>query len=179
MELATTVASQPLDLLDVVSTLVQVLLFLEDKFNMDEFAVNRWDSLIAFGVNAPLETCMLLVQEMRSNISLGTRLEALSILGAVAQELSGLRRDLHRKVIPSCCDQKVSNCSTKLQRVLNLHDTSTGEDANAALSTQSSKMRRCRRPRKSPTTTTNRFGAVSVQMIYSLFTFLSQTRNDK
>jgi len=179
MELASIVASQPLDLLDVVSTLVRVLLFLEDKFNMEEFAVKRWDSLVAFGVNIPLETCMLLVEEMRGNISLGTRLEALTILGAVAQELSGLRRDPQQKAIPSCCDQEVANCSTKLQRVLNLHDTSTGEDANAALSTQSSKTRRWRRPRTSPTTTTNRFGAVSVQMIYSLFAFLSQTRNDE
>jgi len=180
MELATIVASQPLDLLDVVSTLVRVLLFLEDKFDIDQFAEKRWDALMAFGVHAPLETCVLLVGEMRGNISLGNRLDALSILGSVARELSGMRMDTHQKAVSTSCDQEVvTNCSTRLQRVLSLHATPAGEEAKRMLSTQSSKTRRWRKPRTSPNTTANRFGPVSVQIMYTLFAFLSQTRNEK
>ncbi|KAL7533060.1 hypothetical protein ACHAXR_005009, partial [Thalassiosira sp. AJA248-18] len=178
-ELATIVASQPLDLLDVVSTLVRVLLFLEDKFNIDHFSTKRWNSLIALSAHAPLETTTLLVEEMRGNISLGTRLEALSILSIVAQELSGIKKDPRRTENSNCCDEEVTSCSTKLQRVLNLRDESNVRDAKTDLSAQSPKTRRWRQPRTSPTTTTNRFGSVSVQMIYSLFAFLSQTRNDE
>jgi len=178
-ELEAIISAQPLDLLDVVSTLVRVLLFLEDSFSMDQFSVKRWDSLMALGVCAPLETCLLLVGEMRGNISLGTRLEALSLLKCIAQELSGMMSHPQQKTISNDCDQELASCSTKLQRVLNLRDTLNGEDAKTDLSTQSSKTRRWRNPRVPKTSTPNKFGVVSVQMIYSLFAFLSQTRTDE
>lgn len=92
LELPTLVASRPLDLMDMVPTLVRILLHMEDKFSMDGFAENRWESLVAFGVQAPLETCLRLVEEMKGNVSLGTRLEALSVFGYVAEDLSGIRK---------------------------------------------------------------------------------------
>jgi telomere length regulation protein len=88
-ELPTLISSRPLDLMDVVPTLVRVLLHMEDKFNMDGFSEHRWDSLMACAVEAPVETCFKLVEEMKGHVSLGTRLEALSVIGCSAEELSG------------------------------------------------------------------------------------------
>ena len=180
-ELTTIIAAQPLDLLDVISTLVRVLLFLEDKFSMDQFAVKRMNSLLALGVNAPLETCMVLVGEMRGNISLANRIEALTLLRSVAEELSGTRVNPQQEAISnSSSDKEVINCSTRLRIALDLNETSNEEqDASTELTTQTSKIRRWRKPRRPTTTTTNRFGSVSVQMIYSLFAFLSQTKSDE
>ena len=178
-ELAPIIAAQPLDLHDVISTLVRVLLFLEDKFSMDQFAVKRWDSLMALGVIAPTEMCLLLVGEMRGNISLCTRLEVLSILKGIAQDLSGTGRNSQKQLLNGN-DHEISYCSTKLRRALNLNDASNGgEDASKELAVQYSKTRRWRKRRTPTTSTPNRFGAVSVQMIYSLFSFLSQTRTDE
>lgn len=180
-ELTTIIAAQPLDLLDVVSTLVRVLLFLEDKFSMGQFAVKRMNSLLALGVNAPLETCMVLVGEMRGNISLANRIEALTLLRSVAEELSGMRVSPQQEAISiSSSDKEVINCSTRLRIALDLNETLNEEqDASTELTTQTSKIRRWRKPRRPTTTTTNRFGSVSVQMIYSLFAFLSQTKSDE
>jgi hypothetical protein len=179
-ELAPIIADQPLDLHDVISTLVRVLLFLEDKFSMDQFAVKRWDSLMALGVIAPTEMCLLLVGEMRGNISLCTRLEVLSILKGIAQDLSSGTGRNSQKQLMIGSDHEISYCSTKLRRALNLNDASNGgEDATKELAVQYSKTRRWRKHRTPTTSTPNRFGAVSVQMIYSLFSFLSQTRTDE
>mmetsp|Transcript_4269 Transcript_4269/g.10870 ORF Transcript_4269/g.10870 Transcript_4269/m.10870 type:complete len:1189 (-) Transcript_4269:56-3622(-) len=180
MELDTIIHSRPLDLMDVVSTLVRILLFLEDKFSLDQFAAKRWNSLMAVGVIMPLETCMILVGEMKGNISLGTRLEALSLLKCVAQELSGVGRNPQQRENFNCSDQKVT-VSTRLQIALNLHDASDegGKIAKVDLSAHASKTRRWRKPRTFPTTTPNRFGAISVHMIYSLFALLSSTKEDK
>ena len=65
---------------------------------MENFTQMRLDGLMAFGVHAPLETCTRLVEEMSGSVSLGTRLEALSILGGVAQELSGMRERKNRQL---------------------------------------------------------------------------------
>ncbi|KAL9181352.1 hypothetical protein ACHAXT_010157 [Thalassiosira profunda] len=145
-ELATIVASEPLDLLDVVSTLVRILLFLEDKFSLPQFLEKRWGCLVAFGVHAPVETCLVLVQAMRGNISLGTRLDALAVLSSVAQELSGMAGQ-HERALPNSSSQEVT--------------------------------RRWRRSRTPQTTSANRFGPVAMQMIYSLFGLLSDTRSDE
>ena len=88
-ELPALISSKPLDLMDVVPTLVRVLLHMEDKFNMDGFLENRYNSLSACAVQAPVEACCKLVEEMKGHVSLGTRLEALSIIGNAAEELSG------------------------------------------------------------------------------------------
>ncbi|KAL3789947.1 hypothetical protein ACHAW5_005586 [Stephanodiscus triporus] len=177
-ELAPIINAQPLDLHDVISTLVRVLLFLEDKFSMDQFAEKRWVSLMAIGVNAPTEMCLLLVTEMRGNISLGTRLEILSILKDISQDLSGARGNSQKHLNDS--NYEISHCSTKLLRALRLNDASNGdEDATTELDVQYSKTRRWRKHCTPTTSTPNRFGAVSVQMIYSLFSFLSQTRTDE
>ena len=180
-ELPTIVTSHPLDLLDVAATLVRVLLFLEDKFSMDQFDSMRWNSLMTIGVHAPLETTILLVEQMRGNISLGTRLEALSIISGVAQDLSGVGRGPQQKPGPTICnDAEVTSCSSRLQRVLNLRDgANEKESAKDSSAHILSKTRRWRKPRTSPSTTTNRFGPVAVQMIYSLFAFLSETRTDE
>lgn len=182
-ELTTIITSQPLDLLYVVSTLVRVLLFLEDKFSMDQYTVKRWDSLMAFGIAAPLETCMVLVREMKGNISLGTRLESLALLRGIAEELSGTasKPKLETTSNNNSIDQEIVACSTRLKLALNLNDTTNEEkkdESTELANTQSSKTRRWRKPRETTTTTTNKFGAVSVQMIYSLFCFLSQTKGD-
>ena len=182
-ELTTIITSQPLDLLDVVSTLVRVLLFLEDKFSMDQYTVKRWDSLMAFGIAAPLETCMVLVREMKGNISLGTRLESLALLRGIAEELSGTASKPTLETSPSnnSIDKEIVACSTRLKLALNMNDTTNDDkkDKSTELAnTQSSKTRRWRRPREPTTTTTNKFGAVSVQIIYSLFCFLSQTKGE-
>jgi hypothetical protein len=179
-ELAPIINAQPLDLHDVISTLVRVLLFLEDKFSMDQFAVKRWHSLMALGVNAPTEMCLLLVAEMRGNISLGTRLEILSILKDIAHDLAGATTTENSQKHSNDSNHEISHCSTKLLRALRLNESSNGdEDATTELDVQYSKTRRWRKHRTPTTSTPNRFGAVSVQMIYSLFSFLSQTRTEE
>jgi hypothetical protein len=57
---------------------------------MNGFMENRWDSLMACAVQAPVDTCFKLVEEMKGHVSLGTRMEALSIIGCAAEELSGI-----------------------------------------------------------------------------------------
>ena len=115
---------------------------------------------------------MVLVQEMSGNMSLGTRLEALMILRTTAHVLSGARRDPSQDKISSLCEQELVQCSTKLQRELNL------KGGNADSFMEPSKTRRWRRPRTSPVTTTNKFGSVSVQILSSLFALLSHTKNE-
>jgi hypothetical protein len=97
-ELPALVSSNPLDLIDVVSTLVRVLLAMEDKFNMDDFREKRWDSLVACGVQAPIETCSSLVEDMKRGVSLETRLEVLSVLGCSVEVLSGVADPDARKI---------------------------------------------------------------------------------
>ena len=178
-ELTTIITAQPLDLHDVISMLVRILLHLEDKFGMDQFDENRWNSLMALGVSAPTETCLLLVGEMRGNISLCTRLDSLSLLKGIAQELSGTRRnDLPKQLMSS--DQEMSRCSTKLRLARNQHETSNdGDNATSENPMQLAKTRRWRKERTPTTSTPNKFGAVAVQMVYSLLSFLSQTRTDE
>lgn len=97
-ELPELVSAKPLDLMDVVPTLVRVLLHLEDKFNMDGFLENRWASLMACAVQAPVDTCCKLIDEMKGHVSLGTRMEALSIISSAAEDLAGftsLREQMH------------------------------------------------------------------------------------
>ena len=89
-ELPALLSSRPLDLMDVVPTLVRVLLHMENKFDMDGFLENRWASLLACAVQAPVDSCFKLVDEMKGHVSLGTRMEALSIISSTAQELAGL-----------------------------------------------------------------------------------------
>jgi len=79
---------------------------------------------------------------MKGGTSLETRMEALSILSCVAQELSGMRREPHIKAISNYCNQLVVRCSTRLQHKLGLHDNSKEEGSMAALATQSSKTKR-------------------------------------
>jgi hypothetical protein len=168
-----------LDVHDVISTLVRVLLHLEDKFNIEQFAEKRWDSLMALGVNAPVEMCLLLVGEMRGNISLCTRLDALSLLKGIAQDLSGTRMNSQTQ-LTNGSDHEISHCSTRLLRALNLNESSNdGVDAISELPVRLSTTRRWRKQRTPNTSIPNSFGAVSVQMIYSLFSFLSQTRTDE
>ena len=97
-ELPALVSSEPLDLVDVVPTVVRVLLHIEDKFNMDHFLENRWNSLIACALKAPVETCFKLVEEMKGHVSLGTRLEALSVIRCAAEELSGISISKERRL---------------------------------------------------------------------------------
>ena len=176
------IAARPLDFFDVISSLVPVLLFLEDKFSMDQFISKRWDSLMALGINAPLETCMILVGEMKGNISLGTRMDALTLLRCIAEELSCMRSGNNQphETISNSSDQELVTCSTRLRLALNLHETDTNSDSEEKdANTKLLKTKRWRKPRTPATTTTNEFGPVSVQMIYSLFAFLSQTRTDE
>lgn len=180
-ELAPVLSSQPLDLLDVIPTLFRVLLFLEDTFNMQQFASKRWESLMAVATSAPLESCVLLVGEMRGNISLGTRLEALALLQGVAMELSGANNRVARQERISD-NSDISDCSTRLRLALNLNSASNdgGEGAAKDLSTtNTSKTRRWRQPRAPTTTSPNRFGGVSVQMMYSLLAYLAETKADE
>lgn len=73
--------------------------------------------------------------------------------------------------------------STRLRRQLNLHlhpeDVLPLNDENKSDKSLSvSKTRRWRKPCATPNTTTNQFGPISAQMIYCLFAFISQTKND-
>ena len=97
-ELPALVSSEPLDLVDVVPTVVRVLLHMEDKFNMDYFLENRWNSLMACALKAPIETCFKLVEEMKGHVSLGTRLEALSVIRCASEELSGITISKERRL---------------------------------------------------------------------------------
>eukprot|EP00804_Cyclotella_cryptica_P008642 CCRYP_007596-RA/>CCRYP_007596-RA protein AED:0.14 eAED:0.14 QI:262/1/1/1/1/1/3/2445/1103 len=171
-ELPALVSSKPLDLIDVVPTLVRILLHMEDKFNMDGFLENRWDSMVACAVQAPIETCYRLVEEMKGNVSLGTRLEALSILACSAEELSSATGSTKRRLeIKEKDNSELAPMSTRLRNAL----TPSGQIDDKMVQP---KTRRWRQTRSSSTSSTNRFNAVSAQVILSLFAFLSQTKNN-
>lgn len=174
-ELVPIIAAQPLDLHDVISTLLRVLLHLEDSFNIDQFSAKRWDCLLTLGLHAPYETCVHLIGEMKESFPI--RLEALFLVRSIAQELSSINPHRDHNLVSNDIDQEISRCSTKLQLALGIHDS--GGDANTEQLTQSSKTRRWRKHRESSTSTPNRFGPISVQMIFCMFTFLSQTRADE
>ncbi|KAL7485992.1 hypothetical protein ACHAW6_011587 [Cyclotella cf. meneghiniana] len=171
-QLPALVSSNPLDLIDVVPTLVRILLHMEDKFNMDGFLENRWESMMACAVQAPIETCSRLIEEMKGNVSLGTRLEALSILACSAEELSGVIRSTKRRhEIKEKENFELAPMSTRLRNSLTLSKHIDDR-------TVQPKTRRWRRARSSSTSTTNNFNAISAQVILSLFAFLSETKND-
>jgi hypothetical protein len=174
-ELVPIVAAQPLDLHDVISTLLRVLLHLEDSFNMDQFSAKRWDCLLTLGLHAPYETCVHLIGEMKESFPI--RLEGLFLVRSIAQELSSITPHRDSNLVSNDIDQEISRCSTKLQLALGMRDS--GGDAKMDQLTQSSKTRRWRKHRSPSTSTPNRFGPISVQMIFCLFTFLSQTRTDE
>jgi len=192
MELPAMVSSRPLDLVDMTPTLVRILLHMEDKFNMENFVQMKMNSLMAFAVHAPIETCLHLVNEIGENVSLGTRLEALTVLGGMAQELSGLselrnRQELQSKQRESQLPNNVDEIamSSKLQRSLNLYNnpnvSSRSNDLEESPQSTSnvSKTRRWRRPRRTAITVTNRFGPIAAQMMYSLFAFISRTKSEE
>ncbi len=174
-ELVEIVSAQPLDLQDVLSILLRVLLHMEDKFNMDQFSVKRWDCLLTLGLHAPYETCVYLIGEMKESFAI--RLEALFLVRSISQELSDInpRRDLN--LVSNDIDQEICRCSTKLQRALGIREL--GTDALTEEQSQASRTRRWRKLRSPAITTPNRFGPISVQTIYCMFTFLSQTRTDE
>lgn len=184
MELARLVESKPFDLLDMTSTLVRVLLHLEDKFGLRMFADKKWECLLAFGIHAPLDTCVQLVEEMKGGVSLGTRVEALSIIAASAERLSvspnGVSSSPHTKSITSSTPGGTT--STRLKIALGLREDSNDKEAGGDVVTTSqatlSKTRRWRQPRTYPKTTTNKFGPIAAHMIYSLFALMASTKEN-
>ncbi len=180
-ELTRLVESNPFDLIDMTSTLVRVLLHLEDKFGSSTFADKKWECLLAFGIHAPLDTCVQLVEEMKGCVSLGTRVEALSIISASAERLSAspnLPQNTHTKNITAA-----GTTSTRLKIALGLHEgSSSNKDVGGDIVTTSqatlSKTRRWRQPRADPKTTTNKFGPISAHMIYSLFALMASTKDN-
>ena len=174
-ELVPIIAAQPLDLHDVLSILLRILLHLEDKFNMDQFSAKRWNCLLALGIHAPYETCILLIGEMKESFAI--RLEALFLVRSIVQELSDINPHRDHNLIANDIDQEICRCSTRLQIALNIRDDT--DDAQTEELAHSSKTRRWRKHRAPLTSAPNRFGPISVQMIYCMFTFLSQTRTNE
>ncbi|KAL7446187.1 hypothetical protein ACHAXM_010053 [Skeletonema potamos] len=180
LELGTLVESKPFDLIDMTSTLVRVLLHLEDKYGMSMFAEKKWECLLAFGIHAPLDTCVQLVEEMKGGVSLGTRLEALSIIAAAAERLS-VSPNVPRSPAKSITYASAGTTSTRLKIALGLREGIIKEvDGNVVTTsqTQTSKTRRWRQPRTVPKTTTNKFGPVAPHMIYSLFALMASTKEN-
>lgn len=114
-ELPELVSSKPLDVMDVLPTLVRVLLHMEDKFNMIGFLQNRYDSLMACALQAPVETCFKLVEEMKGHVSLGTRLEALSIIRNAVEELSG-HINHQERISEIKCEERSVHLTTAFQK---------------------------------------------------------------
>jgi hypothetical protein len=185
MELGSLVESEPFDLVDMTPTLVRLLLHLEDKYSMSMFAENKLECLIAFGVSNPLDTCVQLVEEMKGSTSLGTRLEALSVIAAAAERLS-----VSHKKLPSSIPSITINAaptatmSTRLKLALGLRgenniDQGIGNAAADSEESAFSKTRRWRQPRRTnPKTTTNKFGPIAPHMIYSLFALMASTKDN-
>ncbi|KAL7508783.1 hypothetical protein ACHAXN_005861 [Cyclotella atomus] len=172
-ELPSLISSRPLDLMDVVPTLARVLLHMENKFNMDGFIENRWDSLMACAIQAPVDTCFKLVEEMKGHVSLGTRLEALSIIGCTVEELSGVTAsEKQRQVIKGNDRRELTQMSTRLRKSLALQEENNNDIVKQ-------KTRRWRQTRPQIASSPNRFNSVSAQMILSLFAFLAQTKADE
>ncbi len=182
-EIARLVESKPFDLIDMTSTLVRVLLHLEDKFGSSTFADKKWDCLLAFGIHAPLDTCVQLVEEMKGGISLGTRVEALSIIAASAERLSASPNLAQSPPTKNITAASAGTTSTRLKIALGLHDDSNsnkgdGGDIVKASQAKLSKTRRWRQPRADPKTTTNKFGPIAAHMIYSLFALMASTKGN-
>lgn len=184
LELGALVESKPFDLTDMTSTLVRVLLHLEDKYSMSMFADKKWECLVAFGISNPLDTCVQLVEEMKRNTSLGTRLEALSIFAATAERLSAFSEN--NLLQTSTTFKKINDApfhtmSTRLKVALGLpedNNKGVGGDVATLQASSSSKTTRWRQPRTVPKTTTNKFGPIAPNMICSLFAFLASTKNN-
>lgn len=56
------------------------------------------DSPVSCGVQAPIETCSSLVEDMKRGVSLETRLEVLSVSGCSVEVLSGVADPDARKI---------------------------------------------------------------------------------
>ena len=162
-ELARIVESKPFDLVDMTSTLVRVLLHLEDKFGWSMFANRKWECLLALGVHAPLDTCVQLVTEIRGGVALGTRLEALSILASAAEFLS---------ISPSTAENP-ETVRLKISPGLR-QETGVGINGQTSLS----KTRRRRSLRVDPRTTANNFGPIAAHVMYSLFALMANTKEN-
>lgn len=184
MELARLVESKPFDLVDMTSTLVRVLLHLEDKFGLSVFAEKKWECLLAFGIHAPLDTCVQLVEEMKGGASLGTRVEALSIIAASAERLS-----VSPTLVPPSPQTKniaatsAGSTSTRLKIALGLREDNIVKEVGGDVITTTSqatlsKTRRWRQPRVDPKTTTNKFGPIAAHTIYSLFALMASTKEN-
>jgi len=181
LELGTLAESKPFDLIDMTSTLVRVLLHLEDKYGMNMFADKKWECLLAFGVHAPLDTCVQLVEEMKGSVSLGTRLEALSIIAAAAERLSVSPNVPQSSPAKRISAASAGTTSTRLKIALGLRDDinkEVGDDVVTTSQAPVSKTRRWRQPRTDPKTTTNHFGPVAPHMIYSLFALMASTKEN-
>ena len=183
MELARLVETKPFDFIDMTSTLVRVILHLEDKFGLSMFADKKWECLLAFGIHAPLDTCVQLVEEMKGGVSLGTRVEALSIIAATAERLSVSPNLAQSSQTKNISPASAGTTSTRLKIALGLregNDKEVGGDVVTTSQAQApvSKTRRWRQPRADPKTTTNNFGPIAAHMIYSLFALMASTKEN-
>lgn len=80
---------QPHDLADMAGPLAQDLLFIEDKFQMEDFVALRWRSLCALLVHEPIIASRIFTQALFGSTSLGIRLDILGLYESAAEELCG------------------------------------------------------------------------------------------
>ncbi|EJK65649.1 hypothetical protein THAOC_13470 [Thalassiosira oceanica] len=179
-EIESIVNNNPLDLADVGQTMMKILLHLEDKFGIDAFTEKRWTGLFALGAALPMQMTAQLVDECKGNVDLGTRLEALAIISAVAQDLAGIHAESPPTQEPSVTltgGHMRTRMSPRLIKALGL-DTEpqvVGADNSIGLT----KTKRWRKPRRARITTPNRFGQIGNHMLCTLLSFVAETREEE
>jgi len=172
-EIESIVKNKPLDLVDVGQTMMRILLHLEDKFGIDSFTEKRWTGLFALGAALPLQMTAQLVDECKGNVALGTRLEALSIISAVAQDLAGIHDGSPKQEHGHIRTRMSPRLTTALG--LDVKPQVVGADDSNGLT----KTTRWRKPRGARITTPNRFGQIGNHMLCALLSFVAETRGEE
>ena len=178
-EIESIVIAEPLDLADVGQTMMRILLHLEDKFGIDSFTEKRWTALFALGAALPMQMTAQLVDECRGNVDLGTRLEALSIISAVAQDLAGIHEESppHESSGTPAAGHMRTRMSPRLTKALGLDiepQVVRSDDSNGL-----TKTKRWRKSKGTRVTTPNRFGQIGDHMLCTLLSFVAETRGEE
>jgi len=182
--IASLVDSNPPDLADLAIPLTKELLFAEDKFHMNDFALLRWDGLCALLVQEPISVANLLVEVLTDGSPFGVRLDILGLLEYGADKLCGaakLRENRQawqktskeetggkprvsgkRRLVPYNSKEKTELCGKQQVELLEQKSRRWGQG---------------RRNLKQPSET-NRFGQIAPMWFYQLISAWVQTKDN-
>lgn len=192
--IASLVKTNPPDLPDLARHIAKELLHAEDKFNMRDFALLRWDALCALLVHAPIAVSRLFTEALFESVSLGVRLDILGLFEQAADDLCGaaaLREDRHARRELSLGPESQTKISGKRQLLQDKSEectvTRTGASKSVGLvyskqniAALEDKTRRWGKGRHRPQqkTATNRFGQLAPMWFFPLISGWIRTKDD-